>query len=106
MFLGCFLLRLFVSSLFFLFFFFFVLFFFFFFQAEDGIRDRDVTGVQTCALPISGRFPSLRGTVVSAETAQPLGFSIVSLRPGLGQQFTDTAGTFTFGIAKDRKSVV
>src|SRR5437667_7464713 len=27
-------------------------YFFFFFQAEDGIRDRDVTGVQTCALPI------------------------------------------------------
>src|SRR5699024_1471570 len=26
---------------------------FFFFQAEDGIRDRNVTGVQTCALPIS-----------------------------------------------------
>src|SRR5437667_2979746 len=31
---------------------FFCFFFFFFFQAEDGIRDRDVTGVQTCALPI------------------------------------------------------
>src|SRR5258706_9809609 len=28
--------------------------FFFFFQAEDGIRDWSVTGVQTCALPISG----------------------------------------------------
>src|SRR5690554_7461655 len=28
---------------------------FFFFQAEDGIRDADVTGVQTCALPISTR---------------------------------------------------
>src|SRR2546427_1033107 len=28
--------------------------FFFFFQAEDGIRDLTVTGVQTCALPISG----------------------------------------------------
>src|SRR5438132_6332923 len=27
-------------------------FFFFFFQAEDGIRDHCVTGVQTCALPI------------------------------------------------------
>src|SRR5690606_40843965 len=27
----------------------------FFFQAEDGIRDFHVTGVQTCALPISGR---------------------------------------------------
>src|SRR5437762_9461441 len=31
----------------------FVFFFFFFFQAEDGIRDTSVTGVQTCALPIS-----------------------------------------------------
>src|SRR5256886_2262428 len=30
-------------------------FFFFFFQAEDGIRDLTVTGVQTCALPISRR---------------------------------------------------
>src|SRR5438445_13609407 len=29
----------------------------FFFQAEDGIRDIGVTGVQTCALPISGRRP-------------------------------------------------
>src|SRR3712207_8077176 len=28
-------------------------YFFFFFQAEDGIRDIGVTGVQTCALPIS-----------------------------------------------------
>src|SRR5699024_11749814 len=30
----------------------YVSFYFFFFQAEDGIRDRNVTGVQTCALPI------------------------------------------------------
>ena len=30
-------------------------FFFFFFQAEDGIRDDLVTGVQTCALPIFHR---------------------------------------------------
>src|SRR5687768_18281168 len=29
-----------------------IIFFFFFFQAEDGIRDVAVTGVQTCALPI------------------------------------------------------
>src|SRR5438034_2667723 len=35
-------------------------FMFFFFQAEDGIRDHCVTGVQTCALPISGRGPALR----------------------------------------------
>src|SRR6266513_4339675 len=33
----------------------FICFFVFFFQAEDGIRDRNVTGVQTCALPISAR---------------------------------------------------
>src|SRR5690349_23262991 len=31
---------------------FYLCFFFFFFQAEDGIRDLYVTGVQTCALPI------------------------------------------------------
>src|SRR2546426_3341701 len=36
-------------------------FFFFFFQAEDGIRDYKVTGVQTCALPISVRQPLQRG---------------------------------------------
>src|SRR2546425_2581923 len=30
-------------------------YFVFFFQAEDGIRDKLVTGVQTCALPISGK---------------------------------------------------
>src|SRR5205823_9820967 len=41
---------------------------FFFFQAEDGIRDKLVTGVQTCALPICddvplrGRRPRSRGT--------------------------------------------
>src|SRR5690606_40371974 len=32
-----------------------IIFFFFFFQAEDGIRDFHVTGVQTCALPICDR---------------------------------------------------
>jgi len=40
--------------------------FHFFFQAEDGIRDRDVTGVQTCALPISDvvYFPEERLGVI------------------------------------------
>src|SRR5437016_11239795 len=33
------------------------MFIFFFFQAEDGIRDWSVTGVQTCALPISFPYP-------------------------------------------------
>src|SRR5256885_10688188 len=35
---------------------------FFFFQAEDGIRDYKVTGVQTCALPISERTWRSRST--------------------------------------------
>src|SRR5256884_7913960 len=55
---------------------------FFFFQAEDGIRDVAVTGVQTCALPISfepevhgvpvGREPWLEGhlAVPDAESAE------------------------------------
>src|SRR5690606_40984146 len=34
------------------------LYFSFFFQAEDGIRDFHVTGVQTCALPISPASPA------------------------------------------------
>ena len=33
---------------------------FFFFQAEDGIRDWSVTGVQTCALPISNQHTEFR----------------------------------------------
>src|SRR2546430_9985368 len=36
-------------------------FFFFFFQAEDGIRDLTVTGVQTCALPICCERLTRRG---------------------------------------------
>src|SRR5699024_12050386 len=39
-----------------------------FFQAEDGIRDRNVTGVQTCALPI---YELLRG--VGEHLLRPLG---------------------------------
>src|SRR2546429_2673786 len=38
---------------------FFLSMFFFFFQAEDGIRDVAVTGVQTCALPIFFRYKSI-----------------------------------------------
>src|SRR5260370_40641324 len=43
--------------------------FFFFFQAEDGIRDSSVTGVQTCALPIFGTpWPAheIKGTQLSS----------------------------------------
>src|SRR5207249_9386743 len=60
-----------------------LLFFFFFFQAEDGIRDRNVTGVQTCALPISlrrlaGALAPRRG-LVGGPAARP---AVGPLLPG------------------------
>src|SRR5437588_3412138 len=48
--------------------------FFFFFQAEDGIRDHCVTGVQTCALPIRARW--------SASDLQPVARAQVFFRAG------------------------
>src|SRR5262249_56035273 len=52
--------------------------FVFFFQAEDGIRDWSVTGVQTCALPISDATAQLRGGIgidarerLAAAAAEP-----------------------------------
>src|SRR6266481_5404507 len=53
--------------------------YFFFFQAEDGIRDGTVTGVQTCALPISriaslkaeNAGLSLKGSVVASDAFFP-----------------------------------
>src|SRR2546427_12313384 len=49
------------------------LYFFFFFQAEDGIRDLTVTGVQTCALPISGCTASGCGGHPDRAPPPPLG---------------------------------
>src|SRR5688572_32050270 len=62
---------------------------FFFFQAEDGIRDLTVTGVQTCALPI---FGDAAGGVVH----QPW------LLTGDVEQFDSIAGELR--LRQDRKS--
>src|SRR2546425_8842887 len=43
---------------------------FFFFQAEDGIRDKLVTGVQTCALPISSPVRDERHGEARAATGE------------------------------------
>src|SRR6266496_5864760 len=48
-------------------------FFFFFFQAEDGIRDLYVTGVQTCALPISAWVKDRSGKVSPVAVTRLLG---------------------------------
>src|ERR1022692_1328756 len=57
---------------------FFSFFFFFFFQAEDGIRDYKVTGVQTCALPI---WFNLAVTSLVAAVAPVLGGWVISRAP-------------------------
>src|SRR5947207_9087981 len=80
----------------------------FFFQAEDGIRDHCVTGVHTCALPISpslGRIDASRGRWSEQRlTGQPTriaslrGCSESCLSPEWGRQ--DVAR----GVSPDRKS--
>src|SRR5260370_4700194 len=44
---------------------------FFFFQAEDGIRDSSVTGVQTCALPISRSGPTACCALIQCCAERP-----------------------------------
>src|SRR5882757_10697039 len=68
--------------------------FFFFFQAEDGIRDIGVTGVQTCALPISAELTPLTALRL-AELALDAGLPehVFQVLPGkgsiVGQRFVD-----------------
>src|SRR3712207_9490481 len=75
--------------------------YFFFFQAEDGIRDIGVTGVQTCALPI------LQGVQVALGPAAGLAFALFGGKPGSAELHR---GLRQLGrelaIAGDRKSVV
>src|SRR5258708_16604264 len=59
---------------------------FFFFQAEDGIRDDLVTGVQTCALPILGQQ---LGSIPGGFFKDPAGFD-PSCWPTFFQSSTDS----------------
>src|SRR2546430_3070948 len=82
--------------------------FFFFFQAEDGIRDLTVTGVQTCALPISGPLDGARrgqGRAPIPLFLDRLRFCNWIARRFGGPQDTMTGGCASFPRA-DRKSVV
>src|SRR5437868_13254127 len=85
---------------------------FFFFQAEDGIRDRNVTGVQTCALPILGAG-SAPVIVRSANLVAAVGVPYVYDDDGAAAAGGDAPITWSattapagFRIARDRKSVV
>src|SRR5438876_8557317 len=53
----------------------------FFFQAEDGIRDGRVTGVQTCALPISPGFDAVFVDADKEPLAQYFEWCVRLLRP-------------------------
>src|SRR6266568_277608 len=55
---------------------------FFFFQAEDGIRDGTVTGVQTCALPIYDLLGALRDAARVRVLAAPVGSAAANVDDG------------------------
>src|SRR2546429_3633683 len=84
---------------------------FFFFQAEDGIRDVAVTGVQTCALPI---FTSAGATLTVNAASSPLQITITQLPGGSMASSYNAALSASGGSAPytwsllsgDRKSVV
>src|SRR5438132_622427 len=63
----------------------------FFFQAEDGIRDHCVTGVQTCALPISRQQPGGRGRL-PPEGQAAAGLCAAGRGPGTGPAVVALAG--------------
>src|SRR3712207_1166884 len=84
-----------------------------FFQAEDGIRDIGVTGVQTCALPISTLIPALQhleaslsrkadefATVVKAGRTHLMDATPVTL----GQEFGGYAAQVRAGVERLRSS--
>src|SRR2546430_12199808 len=96
---------------------------FFFFQAEDGIRDLTVTGVQTCALPISagerafddalGLPQGLRADALNADCADDLEARLAGIKRGnMRRAVQVTEGVFAavdgthFKFKRDRKSVV
>src|SRR6266404_7631344 len=67
---------------------------FFFFQAEDGIRDKLVTGVQTCALPIFGARPADLGSGEAAGADD-----VLAQRDALGTKRSAVDGMV--GVALD-----
>src|SRR2546430_4537344 len=84
----------------------------FFFQAEDGIRDLTVTGVQTCALPISGNIGDARQTLGTKKREPANGVhclcAVEQRQPLFCLQLhrLQSSATERFTAFQDRKSVV
>src|SRR2546425_1971319 len=72
--------------------------FFFFFQAEDGIRDKLVTGVQTCALPISIDVTVANHLVQTVEASRLLGATVIVT--GLSPEIAQTLVTIGVDLGK------
>src|SRR2546430_3025663 len=64
--------------------------YFFFFQAEDGIRDLTVTGVQTCALPISARTRLTGKQKVERRNERAIGLAMLPAKRSLNTSEGDT----------------
>src|SRR5260221_5405942 len=80
-----------------------VVLFVFFFQAEDGIRDHCVTGVQTCALPISRIIANRAATIAVTVGLAPIPFSdAILLMPLQGLMVTGIA--YVAGQPWDRRA--
>src|SRR5438067_4821556 len=84
----------------------------FFFQAEDGIRDRNVTGVQTCALPISPfglpiriRLPRFLAGEAAIEEWQESETSL-GIRVTISNRLFGAFFGYEGAFERDRKSVV
>src|SRR5207248_5944604 len=84
----------------------------FFFQAEDGIRDRTVTGVQTCALPIYRVIQALLGADELVQAPDERGLYGLGVRGcagirgefrlGGGVQLITDIGRHDAGLVNDR----
>src|SRR5699024_11637135 len=73
--------------------------YFFSFQAEDGIRDRNVTGVQTCALPISDKFVVHNYQAIRDEDGNYLGINeyVQDIQPIIDWYLKQTGQELTGG---------
>src|SRR5436190_5813238 len=78
-------------------------FFFFFFQAEDGIRDHCVAGVQTCALPIS---PGTAQDAFSSTSPFRAGFGTIDDRGNNFNGLIDEVAVFDRALSADELSSI
>src|SRR5699024_11982966 len=78
---------------------------FFFFQAEDGIRDRNVTGVQTCALPISAISVSPASFRATRRCKADHAISVETEKPSSPRRCANSATTLDSRVRSEERRV-